>query len=261
MLKSPITYYGGKKNLLSTILPLIPKHEIYTEAFAGGLAVFFAKERSKTEIINDTNAFVTTFYKVLVSDFDALNKKISETPYSRAMYTVANSMYKLPHLFSDIQKAWAFYVLTNLGFSCRIGSFGCYTNGQKAQGWERKKKGFNKEVLDRLKGVQIECTDALKILSLRNDPKAFHLIDPPYYNSNMGHYDGYTQSDFEDLLKTISECKGKFLLCSYPSEILKEYVRKNGWYQKEIVQRISANQTKTGKQRMKTEVLTANYPI
>lgn len=261
MLNSPISYYGGKKNLLSTILPLIPKHEIYTEAFAGGLAVFFAKEKAKTEIINDTNAFVTIFYKVLVSDFQALKKKISETPYSRAMYTVANSMYKLPHLFSDLQKAWAFYVLTNIGFSCRIGSFGCYTLGQKAHGWERKKNTFNLDLLERLRGTQIECTDALKILSLRNDSSAFHFIDPPYFNSNMGHYGGYTEKDFEDLLGVISDCKGKFLLSSYPSEVLDKYVQENGWYQKEIIQRVSANKTKTGKQRFKTEVLTANYPI
>ncbi|MEG1485585.1 MAG: DNA adenine methylase [Bacteroidales bacterium] len=43
-MKTPISYYGGKQTLLKHILPLIPEHSLYTEAFAGGYAVLFAKE-------------------------------------------------------------------------------------------------------------------------------------------------------------------------------------------------------------------------
>ncbi len=39
-MKTPITYYGGKQTLLRHILPLIPDHVSYTEAFAGGAAVY-----------------------------------------------------------------------------------------------------------------------------------------------------------------------------------------------------------------------------
>ena len=42
-LKTPISYYGGKQMLLKHILPLIPEHTLYTEAFCGGCAVLFAK--------------------------------------------------------------------------------------------------------------------------------------------------------------------------------------------------------------------------
>lgn len=261
MLKTPITYYGGKQNLVSTILPLIPPHTIYTEAFAGGLAVFFKKQRVKTEIINDTNASVMNFYSVLTTHFDELKHKIEQTPYSRVMYKVALSMYEMPHLFAPVQRAWAFFILTNLGFSGRIGSFGCYTQGQKALGWERKKLLINEELRNRLLGVQIECTDALKILKLRDTVETFHYVDPPYFNSNMGHYKGYTESDFRELLETLGELKGKFILSSYPSDILDVFVKKHGWYQKEIIQRISANRIKSSKQGLKVEVLTANYPI
>jgi len=38
-MKTPISYYGGKQALLKHILPLIPKHKLYTEAFCGGAAV------------------------------------------------------------------------------------------------------------------------------------------------------------------------------------------------------------------------------
>ena len=49
MPKTPITYYGGKLNMLQHILPNIPEHKIYTETFFGGGAVFFAKEKVESE--------------------------------------------------------------------------------------------------------------------------------------------------------------------------------------------------------------------
>ena len=54
-MKTPISYYGGKQSLAATILGLIPPHRLYCEPFVGGAAVFFAKEKSKVEVINDTN--------------------------------------------------------------------------------------------------------------------------------------------------------------------------------------------------------------
>lgn len=35
-MRTPITYYGGKQTMLKHILPLIPTHDLYTEAFCGG---------------------------------------------------------------------------------------------------------------------------------------------------------------------------------------------------------------------------------
>ncbi|MBN8640696.1 MAG: DNA adenine methylase [Flavobacteriales bacterium] len=41
MTKTPISYYGGKQNMLKHILPLIPDHKIFTETYFGGGALFF----------------------------------------------------------------------------------------------------------------------------------------------------------------------------------------------------------------------------
>ncbi len=106
--------------------------------------------------------------------------------------------------------------------------------------------------------MQIECADALYIINSRDNDKAFFYVDPPYYNSNCGHYDGYTIEDFEMLLKRLSGIKGKFLLSSYPSDILSEFSGKYGWYTRKVEQLVSVNK---GSGKAKTEVLTANYVI
>lgn len=54
-MKTPISYYGGKQNMLKRILPLIPRHTQYVEPFFGGGAVFWAKPESEVEVVNDIN--------------------------------------------------------------------------------------------------------------------------------------------------------------------------------------------------------------
>jgi len=39
----------------------------------------------------------------------------------------------------------------------------------------------------------------------------------------MGHYKGYLEQDFENLLEVLSILNGKFILSSYPSELLDKY--------------------------------------
>ena len=82
--------------------------------------------------------------------------------------------------------------------------------------------------------------------------------DPPYYNSDCGHYDGYSVHDFEKLLQMLASIEGKFLLSSYPSEILEKYTKANGWYQRRVEQQTSVNK---GKGKLKVECMTANYEI
>ena len=64
-MRTPIAYYGGKQALLSYILPLVPDHKIYTEIFAGGASLFWAKKPAKNETINDRLGIVVNFYQVL----------------------------------------------------------------------------------------------------------------------------------------------------------------------------------------------------
>ncbi len=263
MPKTPITYYGGKQNMLQHILPLIPKHTIYVEPFFGGGAVFFAKTPAQSEIINDTNAMVINFYKVCKNDFENLKQKVEETIFSRTVYTVAYAMYRVPHLFSELQQAWSFYISTNMAFGSSIGSWALDKYGKRLKAFRNKKIRFDKSIPTRLENTMIENNDACKVISTYDTPETFIYADPPYINSNQGHYGGYSEEDYIGLLDTLSEVKGKFLLSSYPSDILDEYIKKHGWHTKQYGKTLSAVKATKDKprNRSKVEVLTANYPI
>jgi DNA adenine methylase len=93
------------------------------------------------------------------------------------------------------------------------------------------------------------------VIRKTDNEEAFHYVDPPYYQTDMGHYGGYTVADFERLLQTLTTLKGKFMLSSYPSGILSEYVTKAGWRMIEIELPRAAGGGR------KKEVLTMNYDL
>ncbi len=257
--KTPITYYGGKQMMLKHILPNIPQHEVYVEAFCGGAAVFFGKEKSGLEILNDTNREMMNFYETVQNDFVSLQKEIRISLHSRDLHRRAWVTYSNPDMFSSLKRAWALWTLSAQGFSGQLGSSWGRDRKENrmAKGLYNKRESFTEDYAIRLQDVTLESRDAVKLISSTDHEKVFFYCDPPYYNSDCGHYDGYTIEDFEMLLKTLSAIKGKFLLSSYPSELLKAYSAKNGWHTLEIEQRVQVS--KNG--RKKVEVLTANYPL
>ncbi len=263
LMKTPISYYGGKQMMLKDILPLIPEHDAYIEPFFGGGAVFWAKQPAKTEVINDVNGNIVNFYKVLKHSYFDLIKKIQETLHSRDTYKRALTIYAMPWLFDDMPviRAWAFYVVTNQGFSCKIGTWG-YDKSKRAYTIQNKIDDFGEHLSLRLKYTQIESNEAHKVMLSRDKETAFHYIDPPYIDSNQGHYGGYTREHFIRDLDAISQLKGKFLLSSYDSDILQEYIKKNNWYVRYVDKPLCASNGRTvGARKRKMEVLTANYPI
>jgi len=246
-MKPPLTYYGGKQTLAPLIISLIPEHVLYGEPFTGGGAVFFHKKPSKTEVLNDTNGELMNFYKVTRDNFEPLQSMIRETLHSREAFRHAEIIYHNTDMFDPVTRAWAVWTICAQSFAAKMdGPFG-FDN-------------FTDEYARRLEKVQIECADALYVIQSRDFEEAFFYCDPPYVGSNCGHYKGYTEADYDALLSLLSRIKGKFLLSSYPSDILKTYSAENNWHsiQREFFVTVNA---KSGNQKRKVEMLTANYPL
>jgi DNA adenine methylase len=259
-LKTPLSYYGGKQQLVKTILGLLPPHRLYCEPFLGGAAIFFAKEPAEIEIINDTNGEIINFYEVLQRDFAALEREVSISLHSLKQHNHAWVICQNPELFDRVKRAWAVWMLANSSYGCMLdGGFGYdRSTGGTTKKLINKRLGFSVDYAIRFQNTQIECCDALKVIRSRDTPDTLFYCDPPYVGSDQGHYDGYSQEDFDNLLKLIEGLKGKFLLSSFRNKALV--------YQTERLAtlefRMTCSMTHGYKtQHAKMEVLTANYPI
>ncbi|MHB9293105.1 putative DNA adenine methylase [Hollandina sp. SP2] len=260
-MRTPISYYGGKQTLSAVILGLIPEHRIYCEPFLGGAAVFFAKQPSKVEIINDTNCELINFYEVLKHDFTSLEKEIAISLHSRKKHHQAQVIYANPEMFDRVKRAWAVWMLANSSYGCMLdSSFGYDRTGGTSKKLKNKRESFTEDYAIRLQNIQIECCDALRVIRSRDMPDAFFYIDPPYVGADQGHYDGYSQEDFDNLLKVLETIKGKFLLSSFRNNSMNEFTKRNGWYSAALKMMCSMT-NRSVQPRDKVEVLTANYPI
>lgn len=259
-MKTPITYYGGKQKLSPVIIELIPPHRLYAEPFSGGAAVFFAKKPSEVEVLNDMNGELINFYRVIKNQFDELITEIKDTLHSRRLHKHAWVIYNNPELFDPVKRAWAVWVLSSQGFSGKLDNVWGYdiTTDDTSRKIYFNKTEFTELYNRRLEKVQLENADALYIIQSRDSRESFFYCDPPYFNSHMGHYKGYTKMNFEDLLQLLSTIDGKFLLSSYPSKLLEEYTLKHGWSTLKFEQSVSVN-VKAAGDKKKMEVLTANY--
>ena len=256
-MKTCISYYGGKQNLVKDILPLIPRHQQYVEPFFGGGAVFFAKKPSPHEVINDTLDCAITFYRVLKTRFPELQSMIQATLHSESEYKRAKELLASE---DDLLKAWAFWVQSTMSFSNKLTHGFAFCNSSKlALLTKNKRNNFTDKYSKRLERTEIFCRDALDIIKLKDTPDTFFYIDPPYVSSDCGHYKGYTTENFTKLLDYLATCKGKFLLSSYPETILMEYRDKHGWNFQDKIDRVSVSGKGT-KGKTKTECLTFNYP-
>jgi len=259
-MKTPISYYGGKQNMLSEILPKIPPHTIYGEPFFGGGAVFWGKKPSRVEVVNDINNRLITFYKVLKYDFEDLLKLADETFHSRSQHKDSGTVYlsQADEVTDPLACAWAVWVQTNMSFATRIGgTFGYDRSGSSALKLYNKKKSFIDAYQERMKRVTIESYDALKVIKTYDSVDTFFYLDPPYVSSDQGHYSGYKLEDFKALLEVCANMKGKFLLSSYPETLLTDYRISRGWKSEDHVKTLAVGPRKEPKK--KTECLTWNY--
>jgi DNA adenine methylase len=261
-MKTPLTYYGGKQQLVSTILPLIPKHTTYCEPFLGGGAIFFSKPPSTHEVINDTNRELINFYEVVQRDYVALEKEIQISLHSRDLHRKAHVIYNNPDMFDKIKRAWAVWVTAAQSFGSMLdGSYGYDHTGQTSVKVMNKRESFTLQYAVRLQKVDIECTDALRIIRSRDTKDTFFYCDPPYVGSDCGHYDGYTIEDYQMLLECLTNIEGMFLLSSYPSDLLNKFRDEYRWEQRKIEMAMNVNAKTKNRKAKKIEVLTANYDL
>lgn len=260
--KTPLVYYGGKQRISEWICKMIPKHRIYCEPFFGGGAVFFTKTPSFLEVINDKNECLVNFYLQCQNNFEKLAAEIKTTLHSESMYLRARQIYNGNIKVDDIEKAVATWIVFTQSRLASAKAGWRYDNGTDGSHYGiielHNRKNFCPWLQKRLSKVQISCRDALQVIHNRDTAETFFYLDPPYPNTNQGHYAGYTFDDLEDLLRCLQNIKGKFALSNYPSPLIDNYVLQMGWHIYTMkMKKDSTMARKKGAE--KEEILVTNY--
>ena len=118
MNKPVIPWMGGKRRLAQQILPLFGDHTCYVEPFCGGAALFFNKEESKVEVLNDLNGYLVNLYRVVKHHLVEFLRQFEWALVSRQEFLWNQKM--TPETLTDIQRAARFYYLQRTTFGGKI---------------------------------------------------------------------------------------------------------------------------------------------
>jgi DNA adenine methylase len=210
-MKSPLSYIGGKSKLSESIVKMIPKHKTYIEVFAGAAWVFFNKEPSQYEVINDKDGELISFYRVLQSHLEEFLKQFKWLLSSRELWHDWNKQLAAGGL-TDIQRAARYYYVQRLSFGGKVAgrTFGTVPEGRPRVNIVRMEEELSAVHL-RLSSVQIENLDWSEILKRYDKPAAFFYLDPPYLGSPVYKHNFYDISDYVKMAETLKTITGKFV--------------------------------------------------
>ncbi len=206
----PLSYIGGKRAIAKQIIEGFPEHTTYVEPFAGGAQVFFRKEPSKVEVLNDLDQDIVNFYRVCQLHSDELIRYMRFTVSSRAWFDLL--MKTDPATLTDVQRAGRFLYLSKNTYAGLVRRRNFNMNVIQPPGFNPERlPELLEETHRRLARVEVENLPYEEVVKRYDRPKTLFYLDPPYfaralYNHNLEH------ADFVKMAEILHGIKGKFVL-------------------------------------------------
>lgn len=252
--KPLVPWMGGKRRLAKHILPQFPAHTCYVEPFAGAAALFFMKEPSKAEVLNDINGDLVSLYRVVQHHLDEFVRQFRWSLASREMYAWLKATPS--QALTDIQRAARFFYLQKLGFGGKVQgqTFGTATTSPHKLNLLRLEEDLSAAHL-RLHQVTIEHMAWETCVQRYDRPYTFFYMDPPYYGT-AGYGVDFPLAEYDRLAGLLRTMQGKALVS------VNDIPEMRRAFAGLAMERLTINYTvgKVGKARAETgELLIRNY--
>jgi DNA adenine methylase len=209
-MRPPFCRVGSKKPIANKIINMIPPHEIYVEPFVGSGAIYWTKEQSKKEVINDLDKQLMNNYKLL--------KRTKERNFKSDLDTV-----------DEIQRHVNTVHNTDGGRLLKEIAISCNTFGNTGRGGIYKPSNpYNKlknidEYQKRMDNTTILNQDYKTVIKKYDSPQTFFFLDPPYESSEKLYKKG--SFNFAELNNVLENIKGEFLLTLNDSKNIRTIFR------------------------------------
>ncbi len=210
MVNPIIPWVGGKRRLAKRILPMFPDHECYVEPFAGGAALFFMKEQSDVEVLNDINGDLVNLYRVVKYHLEEFVRQFKWALVSRQMFT----WLKLSHTdtLTDIQRAARFFYLQKMAFGGKVANqtFGTATTSRPRLNLLRIEEELSAAHL-RLSRAYIEHLSWDECVRRYDRPHTLFYLDPPYWQTE-GYGVDFGFEQYVKMAELAQSIKGKMII-------------------------------------------------
>lgn len=229
-MKQILKYPGGKWRIAEWILSFFPHHKVYLEPFFGSGALFFNKEPSYIETINDIDGNIVNLFTVCREHPRELAAAINLTPFSRDEFERCYEQSSDP-----VEQARRTLVRFHQSFGTTNSCKNSWRNVQTYGGprcatmWNYLPEAIA-ETCERLKDAQIENKDAIELIRRYDDPDTLIYIDPPYLQDlrkkNMYKYE-YSLEQHKQLLSVIKQSKSMIIISGYDNDLYNNELE--GW--------------------------------
>ncbi|VBA46749.1 DNA adenine methylase [Mycobacterium pseudokansasii] len=218
-----LRYPGSKWSLAGAIIQHFGPHYHYVEPFFGSGAVFFSKEASQHEVINDTNGSVVNLFRALRDHTEDLCWALEATPWSRDEYVDSDILTGDP-----VEDARRFVVRCWQAHASDLAK----KTGWKSRGVKQRAGGMShrwQKVPDqlrvlawRLSDAEIDHRPAIEVIKRHAGADCLIYADPPYVHSSRTQtMYGFEMTDAEhvELLETLRAHPGPVVLSAYATDL------------------------------------------
>lgn len=207
---SVIPYIGGKRRIADQIVALLPEHTTYVEPFCGGAEVFFHKQPSRVEVLNDLDGELVNFFRVIQRHYDEFLRHLRFVVVSRSIFAQLKATD--PRNLTDIERASRFLYLRKNSFAGLVRNPSYHINVVQPPSFNIAKLPEMIEAAHkRLARVQIEALDYKEVLRRYDRPSTAFFCDPPYFRRKLYRFN-FSENDFKELEARLRGIRGKFLL-------------------------------------------------
>lgn len=209
---SIIAWLGGKSRLADTIVSKIPPHTCYVEVFCGGAHVYFTKQPSRVEVINDINGELVNLYRIAQNHLEEFIRQFKYMLVSREQY----DKYKTtpPEVMTDIQRAVRFYYLLKMSFGAKLTgqNFGYSATTPPRLNLLRVEEDLSAAHI-RLARTNIENLPYSACIAKYDSADTFLYLDPPYFDCEGDYGVGiFDKEDFARLHDILLSVQGRFMM-------------------------------------------------